>query len=59
MEITASDGKKYLTQFYNFDAITAVGYRYEAPIVGNEIPFGAMCMIASANLIASLLFRNK
>jgi hypothetical protein len=27
MEITASDGKKYLTQFYNLDAITAVSYR--------------------------------
>lgn len=27
MEITASDGKVYLTQFYNLDAIIAVGYR--------------------------------
>ena len=27
MEITASDGKKYLTKFYNLDAIIAVGYR--------------------------------
>ncbi len=27
MEITASDGKKYLTNFYNLDAIIAVGYR--------------------------------
>jgi len=25
--ITASDGKKYLTQFYNLDAIISVGYR--------------------------------
>ena len=24
---TASDGKKYLTQFYNLDAIISVGYR--------------------------------
>ena len=24
---TAADGKKYLTQFYNLDAIIAVGYR--------------------------------
>ncbi len=36
---TAFDGKKYLTQFYNLDAIIAVGYRYTVPIVGNEIPF--------------------
>ena len=27
MEITAKDGKKYLTNFYNLDAIIAVGYR--------------------------------
>ena len=27
MEITASDGKKYQTQFYSLDAIIAVGYR--------------------------------
>ncbi|TAF79570.1 MAG: type II toxin-antitoxin system death-on-curing family toxin [Runella slithyformis] len=27
MEITADDGKKYKTQFYNLDAIIAVGYR--------------------------------
>lgn len=27
MEITASDGKNYLTTFYNLDAIIAVGYR--------------------------------
>lgn len=27
METTASDGKKYLTSFYNLDAIIAVGYR--------------------------------
>jgi hypothetical protein len=27
MEHTASDGKKYLTEFYNLDAIIAVGYR--------------------------------
>lgn len=27
MEITASDGKKYNTNFYNLDAIIAVGYR--------------------------------
>ncbi len=27
MEITANDGKKYLTSFYNLDAIIAVGYR--------------------------------
>lgn len=27
MEITASDDKTYLTQFYNLDAIIAVGYR--------------------------------
>ena len=27
MEITASDGKKYLTNFYNLDAIISVGYR--------------------------------
>ncbi len=27
METTASDGKKYLTAFYNLDAIIAVGYR--------------------------------
>lgn len=27
MEITAKDGKKYLTTFYNLDAIIAVGYR--------------------------------
>ena len=27
MEITASDGKHYLTQFYSLDAIIAVGYR--------------------------------
>ncbi|EOR96605.1 Putative DNA-binding protein in cluster with Type I restriction-modification system [Arcticibacter svalbardensis MN12-7] len=27
METTASDGKKYLTFFYNLDAIIAVGYR--------------------------------
>ena len=27
MEITASDGKKYKTNFYNLDAIIAVGYR--------------------------------
>ena len=26
MEITASDGKRYQTQFYSFDAIIAVGY---------------------------------
>ena len=26
MEITASDGKNYLTQFYSLDAIIAVGY---------------------------------
>ena len=25
MEITASDGKKYLTNFYNLDAIISVG----------------------------------
>jgi hypothetical protein len=33
METTANDGKKYLTNFYNLDAIIAVGYRvnsYEA-----------------------------
>lgn len=27
METTAADGKKYLTAFYNLDAIIAVGYR--------------------------------
>ena len=27
MEITANDGKKYLTNFYNLDAIISVGYR--------------------------------
>jgi len=27
MEHTASDGKKYTTQFYNLDAIISVGYR--------------------------------
>lgn len=27
METTADDGKKYLTNFYNLDAIIAVGYR--------------------------------
>ena len=27
MEITASDGKLYSTNFYNLDAIIAVGYR--------------------------------
>nr|DAO29421.1 MAG TPA: virulence protein RhuM family [Caudoviricetes sp.] len=27
ISVTASDGKKYLTQFYNLDAIIAVGYR--------------------------------
>jgi len=27
MEITASDGKNYQTQFYSLDAIIAVGYR--------------------------------
>ena len=27
MEITASDGKDYLTSFYSLDAIIAVGYR--------------------------------
>jgi hypothetical protein len=27
MELTASDGKKYNTQFYNLDAIISVGYR--------------------------------
>jgi hypothetical protein len=27
MEITASDGKDYLTYFYSLDAIIAVGYR--------------------------------
>ncbi len=27
LEHTASDGKKYKTQFYNLDAIIAVGYR--------------------------------
>lgn len=27
MEITATDGKKYKTKFYNLDAIIAVGYR--------------------------------
>jgi len=27
MEITASDGKKYKTNFYNLDVIIAVGYR--------------------------------
>ena len=27
MEITASDGKKYNTNFYNLDAIISVGYR--------------------------------
>ena len=27
METTASDGKKYLTSFYNLDAVIAVGYR--------------------------------
>ena len=59
MEITALDGKKYLTQFYNFDAIIAIGYRYTVPIVSNEMPFGTMCMNASANLIAYLLFRNN
>jgi hypothetical protein len=26
MELTASDGKKYNTQFYNLDAIISVGY---------------------------------
>ena len=27
MEITAADGKKYQTTFYNLDAVIAVGYR--------------------------------
>lgn len=27
ISVTASDGKKYLTQFYNLDAIISVGYR--------------------------------
>ena len=27
MEITASDGKHYMTQFYNLDAVISVGYR--------------------------------
>jgi len=27
LRITAADGKKYLTQFYNLDAIISVGYR--------------------------------
>lgn len=27
MEITASDGKKYNTNFYNLDAIISVSYR--------------------------------
>ena len=30
MEITASDGKRYQTQFYSLDAIIAVGYRVNA-----------------------------
>ena len=30
METTASDGKQYLTTFYNLDAIIAVGYRVNA-----------------------------
>ena len=25
--VTASDGKKYMTQFYNLDAVISVGYR--------------------------------
>ena len=28
---TATDGKRYLTQFYNLDAILAVGYRVRSP----------------------------
>ena len=27
LETTAADGKKYATQFYNLDAVIAVGYR--------------------------------
>jgi hypothetical protein len=27
LETTASDGKKYPTQFYNLDAVIAAGYR--------------------------------
>jgi hypothetical protein len=30
METTASDGKNYLTSFYNLDAIIAVGYRVKS-----------------------------
>jgi len=30
MEITASDGQRYQTQFYSLDAIIAVGYRVNA-----------------------------
>jgi hypothetical protein len=27
METTAADGKKYMTKYYNLDAVIAVGYR--------------------------------
>jgi hypothetical protein len=31
IRITAADGKKYLTNFYNLDAIISVGYRVNLP----------------------------
>lgn len=45
LETTAADGKNYRTQYYNLDAIIAVGYRvnsyqagYPVPYLGNQVP---------------------
>ena len=37
--ITAADGKKYLTQFYNLDAIISVGYRVNSKRATQELDY--------------------
>jgi hypothetical protein len=36
METTATDGKNYKTNFYNLNAITAVGYRVNSQMISFE-----------------------
>ncbi len=39
IRMTAKDGKNYLTNFYNLDAIISVGYRVNSRFVNREIRF--------------------
>ena len=49
---TASDGKNYLTQFYNLDAIISVGYRVKS-FRGTQ--FRRFCSRTLSNIMHSIL----